>query len=199
MRNVRYKLGQMSFTLGFQMFKRDRTKATEGGKARGHNPVAPPEPLVAERRQRLLALDPAALRLKPSAMLPRVWGFVMDTGRPAGLLTVAALADGKMALLQGNGWGTELPATALPGSAAMIGALLAVAETQLLRLTPTSTYPLPDLGRVRILVRTFDGDLAGDAPEDDLGFGRHPLSPLFHAAQTLTGTLHEKAKPLSRK
>lgn len=37
-------------------------------------------------------------------------------------------------------------------------------------------------GRVVLRALTYDGQQADEADEDDLGYGRHPLSPLFHAA-----------------
>ena len=40
--------------------------------------------------------------------------------------------------------------------------------------------PFPGVDHVHGL--TYDGQQADEADEDDLGYGRHPLSPLFHAA-----------------
>lgn len=129
-------------------------------------------------------------------MLPRVWGLVMDTGRPAGLVTLGAFCDGSASLYQGNGWGVQVNTATLPGGAVALGTMLAIAETCLVRLTPVGSHHLPEIGKVRIVIRTYDGDLGTDAVEDDLGYGRHSLSTLFHTAQELTTLLHEKAKPL---
>ena len=43
----------------------------------------------------------------------------------------------------------------------------------------TSLYTRAGGGIIRAL--TYTGQTAGEATEDDLGQGRHPLSPVFHA------------------
>lgn len=48
---------------------------------------------------------------------------------------------------------------------------------------PTATFDLPQPGRVRFQLLTVGGGRTAEAGEDELGFGRHPLSPLFHAGQ----------------
>jgi len=57
--------------------------------------------------------------------------------------------------------------------------LLDLAERHLDRLPATLDTALPAAGRVVLRALTYDGQ---QADEDDLGYGRHPLSPLFHAA-----------------
>lgn len=179
------------------MFKRSRRSESDSTKGRGRA-VQPPDLVVQGLRDRLLGLTSREIRATPTAMLPRVWGVVMDTGRPAGLVTLGAMADGSASLFQGNGWGVQISASSLPGGSVALGTMLATAETCLVRLTPVAGHHLPEIGKVRIVVRTYDGDLATDAVEDDLGYGRHALSTLFHAAQGLTTLLHEKAKPLKQ-
>jgi hypothetical protein len=57
--------------------------------------------------------------------------------------------------------------------------------------TAVTETPLPEVGRVRFYVRTFTGTLGADALEDDLGEGRHALSPVFHAAHSVIAAIRE--------
>jgi hypothetical protein len=49
-------------------------------------------------------------------------------------------------------------------------------------MLPDIGEALPAVGDVVLRARTHDGPLTFDATEDDLGYGRGPLSPVFHAA-----------------
>ena len=48
-------------------------------------------------------------------------------------------------------------------------------------MQPTADYPVPDVGHTVFYVLSDSGILTAAAPTDDLGHGRHPLAPLFHA------------------
>ncbi|HEY0444244.1 MAG TPA: hypothetical protein VGC90_08485, partial [Candidatus Limnocylindrales bacterium] len=50
-------------------------------------------------------------------------------------------------------------------------------------MTAATEFPLPEAGHVRFHVRTPEGDVTADAPEDALRGRRHPLSPLYLAGQ----------------
>jgi hypothetical protein len=47
---------------------------------------------------------------------------------------------------------------------------------------PPDRLGLPAAGRVVLRALTYDGPRAAEADEDDLGYHRHPLSDVFHAA-----------------
>jgi hypothetical protein len=48
-------------------------------------------------------------------------------------------------------------------------------------LKTSESFPIPEPAHTIFYVLTDSGILTGGALENDLGFGRHPLSPLFHA------------------
>jgi hypothetical protein len=69
--------------------------------------------------------------------------------------------------------------------------LLSSAEEHLDGFTAVAAMPLPPLGQVRFYIRTFNGTLSAEANEDDLGEGRHKLSPVFHAAHPVSSAVRE--------
>ncbi len=105
----------------------------------------------------------------------------MDMGYSQGTATLVALADGTTSLYTSTGGGFvgggfhQAVATATRS-------FLANLERHLPLLTPDPDAALPAEGRVIIRALTYTGRLAAEGPEDDLGHGRHPLSPVFHAA-----------------
>jgi len=58
-------------------------------------------------------------------------------------------------------------------------------STQFGHVAPTQEFPLPQKARTRFYLITPKGVLTTEAKEDDLGNGRHPISPLFHTAHEL--------------
>ncbi len=48
---------------------------------------------------------------------------------------------------------------------------------------PQPAPPLPSIGRVIFYILTFSGAYTADADENELGEGKHHLSPLFYAGQ----------------
>lgn len=113
-----------------------------------------------------------------------VHGVLMETGYPEAVVTLVAMADGAASLYFSNGGGL-IGAGEHPGPAAAARALIAFVSDHLNALTPATTTPLPAPGRTRFHVLTDRGILAAEASEDDLGEGRHALSPLFYAAHEL--------------
>jgi len=154
-----------------------------------------PNEVFLSLRGKVLGLDPAGRALTgaaatsfaaevaivPSPRLPRVWAVLMETGYPGAVATLAALADGTTSLYLSSGGGM-IGAGGQPQVADATLRLLDVAERYLDRLPATLDTALPAAGRVVLRALTYDGQQADEADEDDLGYGRHPLSPLFHAA-----------------
>jgi hypothetical protein len=73
--------------------------------------------------------------------------------------------------------------------------LLSTAEAHLGDLAAAVVMPLPEVGRVRFCVRTFKGIMGAEASEEDLGEGRHTLSPLFHTAHAVIAAVWESTPP----
>jgi len=59
----------------------------------------------------------------------------------------------------------------------------------LAHLKPTASFPIPEPAHTVFYVLTDSGILEGGALENDLGYGRHPLSPLFHAGHEVISQL----------
>jgi hypothetical protein len=112
----------------------------------------------------------------------------MDTTYPTGVATLVGLADGTTSLYTSTGGGI-IGGGAHAEVASVTERLLTEAEDNLDKLTTDSGTDLPAPGRVIIRVLTFNGRLSVDAAEDDLGHGRHPAAPLFHAAHRVITAL----------
>jgi hypothetical protein len=134
-------------------------------------------------RGRVFSVEPAELGLKPTAG-NRVWGVLMETGYSEAVATLVVLAEGTVSLYFSNGGGMiGLGEHKKPRAVAK--ALLDSAPDYVRHCTSTSAYPLPTKGSTRFYLLTFDGVFTTEAPEDDFGYNRHALSPLFHRAHEL--------------
>lgn len=114
----------------------------------------------------------------------KVWGVLMETGHPKAVATVVALADGTVSLYFSNGGGIiGLGSHAGPKRAAE--SFVAGCQQYMGQLKPTKRFPLPRVGYTRFYLLTTSGIRTGYVREDDLGNGRHVLSPLFHKGHEL--------------
>ena len=151
----------------FERFRRSRDKQ--------------PADVYTAMRGQVLRLSPAEAGLGPTPELPRVWGLVMDTTFERGGYSFVALADGTTSLYTTTGGGT-IGGGEHARVAAATRAALRVVETHLDQLPPSTGDALPPVGSVVLRALTYDGQRAVQAPENDLGEGRHPQTEIFHAA-----------------
>ena len=151
---------------------------------------ADPAETIRGLRQHALTVSAAELGLGPTADRPQVWGVVMETGYPEAVATLVVLGEGTTSLYFSNGGGVigagEHAAVRAAGQT-----LLASAEQYLDGFTLTAATPLPGVGQVRFYLRTFTGTVSAEANEEDIGEGRHTLSPLFHAAHSVIAAIRE--------
>jgi hypothetical protein len=140
-----------------------------------------PDEVYLALRGKALGLDPGEVGIVPSPDLPHVWAVLMETGYPGGIATLVALADGTTSLYLSGGGGM-IGAGGHPQVAAATLRLLGAVEQQLDRMPATLDTVLPEAGRVALRALTYSGQHAVEADEADLAYGRHPLSPVFHAA-----------------
>jgi hypothetical protein len=143
-------------------------------------------------RRKILDLDPATIGLDRLSESHQVWGALLETGFPKGTATLTALADGTTSLYLSTGggllgWGSD------PRVAAASRSFLAAVEDHLELLSADTDSDVPVTGHVIIRALTFHGRRRGDAPEDDLGNGRHPLSAVFHAGHSVLTELRRVA------
>jgi hypothetical protein len=153
-------------------------------------PRPDPADMARSLRQQALTVEAGELGLAPAAARPHVWGILMETGYPEAVATLVVLADGTTSLYFSNGGGV-IGAGEHDLVRAASDALLSVAETHLAGFADIHATPLPDVGRVRFYLRTFQGMRGAEADEEDLGEDRHQLSPLFHAAHEVIGMIRQ--------
>ena len=140
-------------------------------------------------REQAFSVEPAQLGLDRGSGYS-VWALIMETGYEEAVASLVTFRDGTTSLYFSNGGGV-IGAGQHQSVQQASRAWLDMAETQLAHFAPMATHPLPAVGRVRLYARTFDGLLHAEAAEDDLGEGRLPLSPLFHAGhRVLTEIRH---------
>jgi hypothetical protein len=113
-----------------------------------------------------------------------VWGLLMETGYPEVVATLVALADGTVSMYFSNGGGI-IGVGQHDGPRKAAAELLVAAVGHKPECVAVDAYPLPKNGMVRFYLLTWDGVLAAEAVEEDLGDGRSRLSPLFHKAHEL--------------
>jgi predicted amidohydrolase len=139
------------------------------------------DPAGAARALRDQALTVEAKQLGLQSDGSSTWAVLMETGYPNGVATLAVFADGTTSLYFSSGGGI-IGAGAHASVQEASAALLAAADAFRSFCTPMVATPYPNPGRVRFYLRTGEGTLGAEADEQELGYDRHPLSPLFHAA-----------------
>ena len=119
-----------------------------------------------------------------------VWGLLMETGYEIGSFTLVALRDSTVSLYFANG-GAMIGIGAHETPRKVAGELLAMAPEYLSETTITTDYPVPSAGLTKFYFLTFSGVRTVEGKEDDMGYNRHSLSPLFHKAHELIGMARE--------
>ena len=110
------------------------------------------------------------------------WGILMETGYPEGTATLLALSDGTTSVYLSSGGGV-IGGHAHQNVRQANAEFVESANHYYQHLEPTDSFPVPAEGHTLFYVLTDSGVLTGAGREDDLGYGRHPLSSLFHAGQ----------------
>ena len=131
-----------------------------------------------------MQLRDQALKVSADSLQVRdeVFGVVMETAYPEAIATLVSLADGTTSLYFSTGGGViGAGHDAGPAAASRLFASTAASHTR--DLTVATSTPLPKVGYTRFYVLTQHGTLTAEAKEQDLGEGRHALSPLFYAGQ----------------
>lgn len=117
----------------------------------------------------------------------------METGYPEAVATLVVFGDGTTSLYFSKGGGVigagEHEVVRAAGEV-----LLSSAEAHVADFALSTGTPLPEVGRVRFYVRTFKGTLSAEANEEDLGEGRHTLSPVFHAAHRVISAVRDSTR-----
>jgi hypothetical protein len=139
-------------------------------------------------RDMVLHTPPAELGFAATPEHPHVYGVLMEMGYPTATATLACLVDGSTSLYFSSGGGI-IGGGEHPQVAALSKQVVGGAEHFLDALEATTEFPLPEPGRVRFQVLTFDGAWTGEAGDEELGAGGARLSPLFFAGHRVIAAL----------
>jgi hypothetical protein len=112
------------------------------------------------------------------------WGVVMDIGVPNGSATMIAVADGTISLYTSGGGGI-IGVGPHDGPKRIAADLLQFAPQFSVNCQETKAFPLPVAGDTRFYLMGPTAVLTAEARSDELGSGRHPLSPLFKKCHEL--------------
>ncbi|HEY0078829.1 MAG TPA: hypothetical protein VGB73_09310 [Pyrinomonadaceae bacterium] len=145
-------------------------------------PQAVPKPveIVEKIRSEVLQSSLSELGFGKRDAQAKAFVVLMETGYPEGLATLFSLRDGDASLYLGNGGGIIGGRSHEKVRKAAID-FVKESEKHLSALKSTKEFPYPSVGQVKFYVRTRDGVLTAEADENELGEGKHPLSPLFYA------------------
>jgi hypothetical protein len=149
-----------------------------------------PAEVSAGLRDQAFTVQPDQVGARQSPGQNSAWGLIMETGYPNGVASLVTFIDGTTSMYFSNGGGV-IGAGEHAEVRNASKALLASVATYLKEFSPVAEHPLPGVGLVRFYARTFDGVLSTEAGENDLGEGRHRLSPLFHAGHRVIGHLRQ--------
>jgi hypothetical protein len=141
----------------------------------------PPADVYADLRQQVLGLTPDQLGNGASADAP-ILALLMETGYPEAVATLVAVVDGTTSLYFSNGGGL-IGAGTHAAVAEASRRWLETGQEFLPQLSVTENPPLPTEGLTQFVAITPESLRGVVAPEEELGEGRHDLSPLFYAAQ----------------
>ena len=141
-------------------------------------------------REQAFSVTADEIGATPTAERRHVWAVVMETGYPEAVASLVAFADGTTSMYFTSGGGI-IGAGDHDHVRAVSQRFLDEAEAHIAKFSPTTQHPLPAQGRVRFYVRTFSGLLTAEADEEDLGYERHELSPVFHMGHAVISELRE--------
>jgi hypothetical protein len=141
----------------------------------------PPADVYTGLRQQVLSLTEDQLGDDELAGAP-ILALLMETGYPEAVATLVAVVDGTSSLYFSNGGGL-LGAGEHDAVAQASRRWLETGREFLDELAEVRDVPLPAEGMTQFVAVTPDGLRSAVAPEEELGEGRHGLSPLFYAGQ----------------
>jgi hypothetical protein len=133
-------------------------------------------------RQQALTTNRAEVGIPAQSPDTPVWGVLMETGYPGATATLLALADGTTSLYLSSGGGI-IGGQSHENVRLASSAFIKVANQFYQEMKFCESFPIPETGQTIFYALTDSGIVTGGGLENDLGYGRHPLSSLFHAGQ----------------
>ena len=152
---------------------------------RKSEPAAPQPPAEAFLGLRNLALNFRNDPSLSSAPADEPVALLMESGHNSGVVvTLACMGDGTTSLYFGHGGGILGSGNHAP-VAESNKVWLTQAKDFAATMSPTTEFPLPATGRVRFYLLLPGRALTAEADENELGWNKHALSPLFHGGQAV--------------
>lgn len=149
-----------------------------------------PATTMRQLREQALRVTAQELEIEPTDRRPLVWGAIMELGYVTGIATLMALAEGTTSLYFSNGGGV-IGAGEDEAVREAAEVFLNTVEAHLPAFPAVDATPTPRIGRVRLYVKTFEGTLGVEVPEDELSGDLHPLAPVFHAGHAVITAIRE--------
>ncbi len=161
-------------------------------KVQGRGSQAVPEPVQAikDLRSQLLTSPPETLGFSKPGSDSEVFGILMETGYPEALATLVSLRDGNASLYLGHGGGV-IGGVGHENVRKAAMEFVKVSAKYQTRMKSTTLFPYPAVGRVTFYVLTFNGVVTAEADKNELGEGKHGLSPLFYAGHEVITRLRQ--------
>jgi hypothetical protein len=112
------------------------------------------------------------------------WGVIMETGHEGGTATLVAFAEGTASIYLSSGGGS-IGGGEQPAICEAAQDLVAIADKFQPLMAETKEHPEPRRGQTLFYLHSDDGIFTAGASESELRKRRHPLSPLYEAAQEI--------------
>ena len=156
---------------------------------RGQNTRKPsPQDVSRALREKALTLSPRDLGISIRPHEP--FAIVMDMAYPEAVASLLSSSSGDASIYFSNGGGI-IGGIGHEDVKKAAQAFVLEAAKYSVNMSATREFPYPAVGKVRFYVRTPEAVVVAEAPEAELGGGKHPLSPLFFAGQNVITRLRE--------
>jgi hypothetical protein len=141
-----------------------------------------PAKVYLDLRNRIFALGSDGTIAGSLAAGGEILAVLMEIGIPNGVASLVAVNDGTVSLYYSGGGGI-LGLGPHEGPRRTARALLAMAPEFSKYCNPATEFPLPPVSHTCFYLITRDGVRTVVAKDEDFGYNRQELSPLFHKAQ----------------
>lgn len=133
-------------------------------------------------RSQAFSITRTEVGIPPLEKASTPWGVIMEMGYDGATVTLVAFAEGTASIYLSSGGGF-IGGGEHQTIRNAAQAFVAAADEFKPQMIATTDFPEPRRGQTIFYLRTDDGVFTAAASEKELGERRHPLAPLFHAAQ----------------
>jgi hypothetical protein len=153
-------------------------------------PADPPEVVYANLRKRAFEVSPQSLGSAGDVREDEAYGVIMEMGISDSVLTLACFADGDAGLYYQSGGGMK-GGGAHENVRRASKAFVALAQPALPQMSPSTSQPLPEAGKVAFHALTPKGILSAEVDREALGESEGPFKALFYSGQEVVGQMRQ--------